>query len=254
MKKFMTAAAAVILLAGCGSSTGTAEPAATETPEATTEAAPKEEVQTVGEYTVYNSTGESITELYLYPTGSADKGENLAGDHGFKDAHAVGLTYDAGDKAADTALTLEFTTESGYNAKFETLHIETAPLTLLAADALTGATPLAFQASTAKYTIYNKTKENVTELYMYATGSSDKGENLIDGAKEPDGQQVIEYESVPEWLVKEDGSLSPITLEFTTESGYTASFTTLSYEVAPIQLISEDMVTGATKIKFGLPE
>ena len=89
---------------------------------------------------------------------------------------------------------------------------------------------------------------------MYATGSSDKGENLIDGAKEPDGQQVIEFESVPEWLVKEDGSLSPITLEFTTASGYTASFTTLSYEVAPIQLISEDMVTGATKIKFGLPE
>ena len=252
MKKFMTAAAAVILLAGCGSSTGTAEPAAAETP-AATEAA-KEEVQTVGEYTVYNATGESITELYLYPTGSADKGENHAGDHGFKDAHAVGLTYDAGDKAADTALTLEFTTESGYSAKFETLHIETAPLTLLAADALTGATPLAFQVSTAKYTIYNKTGETVTELYMYATGSSDKGKNLIDGAKEPDGQQVIEYESVPEWLVKEDGSVSAITLEFTTESGYNASFTTLSYEVAPIQLISEDMVTGATKIKFGLPD
>ena len=258
MKKIMTAAAALLLLAACGSSTGTAEPAAA-TPEATAEAAAteettKEEVQTVGEYTVYNSTGESITELYLYPTGSSDKGENLAGEHGFKDAHAVGLTYDAGDKAADTALTLEFTTESGYSAKFETLHIETAPLTLLAEDALTGATPLAFQASTAKYTIYNKTGETVTELYMYATGSSDKGENLIDGAKDPDGQQVIEYESVPEWLVKEDGSLSPITLEFTTESGYNASFTTLSYEVAPIQLISEDMVTGATKIKFGLPD
>ena len=102
--------------------------------------------------------------------------------------------------------------------------------------------------------IYIKTGEVVKELYMYPTGSSDKGANLIDGARNPDGEQTIEYTSVPENLIHEDGSIGRFTLEFTTESGYNAAFTTLSYEVAPIQLISADMVSGATKIKFGLPD
>ena len=249
MKQIVIMTGALLMLVGCGTATAAEEPAVTET---VTETA--QEVQTVGEYTVYNGTGETIKELYLYPTGS-DRGENLVtSDHGFGDAHAMGLTYDAGDKAADTSLTLEFVTAAGYTNKFETLHIETVPLTILAEDMMTGATPVAFQPTTAKYTIYNKTGEKVTELYLYATGSSDKGENLIDGAAEPDGEQVIEFDSVPEYLVKEDGSISPFTIEFTTESGYSASFTTLSYEVAPIQLISEDMVTGATKIKLGLPD
>lgn len=254
MKKFLTAAAAALLLAACG--TATSEPAPAETEETTTETAetPAEEVQTVGEYTIYNGLNETVTEVYLYPTGSADKGENLAGERGLTVAHALGTSYDAGDKAADTALTLEFVTESGYTAKFETLHIETVPITILAEDALTGATPIAFQSTTAKYTIYNKTGENVTDLYLYATGDSDKGDNYADGGMEPDAEVVVEFDAVPDYLKNEDGSLKRFTLEFTTESGYTGSFTTLSYEVAPVQLISADMVTGATQIKFGLPD
>ncbi|MBQ9326923.1 MAG: hypothetical protein IJ225_00105 [Solobacterium sp.] len=253
MKKLLAFVTAALLLAGCGtsSSESTAPAAAEPAVEETTEAA-AEDVQTVGEYTVYNATGESVSELYLYPVGS-DKGENLAGERGLSDAHAIGLTYDAGDKASETTLTLEFVTSSGYTAAFETLHIETVPITLLAEDALTGATPIAFQSTTAKYTIYNKTGETVTDLYLYATGSSDKGDNLIAEAAEPDGSQVIELDSVPAANVKDDGTLSPFTLEFTTESGYTGSFTTLSYEVAPIQLVSEDMLTGATQIQFGAP-
>ncbi len=255
MKKLAFLTAAAILLAGCGSSTDTSsvkEETATEETAATEET--KEEVQTVGYYTIYNETGEKVTELYLYAADSSDKGENLVGERGLGTAHATGLSYDAGDKASETTLCLEFTTENGYNAKFETLHIETAPITLIAEDAMTGATPIAFQTSTASYTIYNKTGEPVKELYLYVTGSSDKGENLIDGAKEPDGEQVIELESIPEELVKEDGTLSTFTIEFTTDSGYTGSFTTLNYENAPIQLISEEMLTGATQIKFGLPD
>ena len=40
-------------------------------------------------------------------------------------------------------------------------------------------------------------------------------------------------------------------LEFTTESGDTQSFDTLSYEVAPISLLSVDAAAGATPISFG---
>ena len=43
-------------------------------------------------------------------------------------------------------MTVSFRTEGGYEAQFPTLHIETAPITLLAQDALTGATPITFKA------------------------------------------------------------------------------------------------------------
>ena len=43
-------------------------------------------------------------------------------------------------------MTVSFKTESGYEATFPTLHIEEAPVTLLAADAMTGATPISFFA------------------------------------------------------------------------------------------------------------
>ena len=262
MKKAFALMCAAALLAGCSSSTASATAAATTAAAASTAAAEEsaaataEAVQTVGEYTLYNETGETVTELYLYPTGSSEKGDNLAGDHGFMNAHATKRTYDAGDAAADTKLTLEFTTESGYNASFTTLSIETAPITLLAEDALTGATPIAFQTTAADYTIYNETGENVTELYLYPTGSSDKGDNLIsgtDGAAVNGGYQEVTFDSVPEGLIGEDGKVGSFTLEFTTESGYNASFTTLSYEVAPIMLIAEDDMTGATPIQFGAP-
>lgn len=251
MKKALPFLLCAALFAGCSNgaaNTETEPETKEETKEETTE-----EVQTVGVYTIYNATGEGVTELYLYPTGAADKGENYAaGGHGFGDAHAKILEYDAAEDPS-ISLTLEFTTASGYTNKFETLHIETAPITLIAEDALTGSTPISFASSTANYTIYNTTGEEVTELYMYRTGSSDKGENLIDGAKENGGSQVISYDAVPEFLLDEEGNMGAFTLEFITASGYTGKFETLSYEVVPICLISADDVTGATQIKFGAP-
>ena len=96
------------------------------------------------EYTVYNSTGEKVTELYLYENGSSDKGENYAKD-GLADGASVVI-----DRTEDASViktisyTLEYTTESGRNASFTTLHFETVPINLLAEDAMTGATPLQF--------------------------------------------------------------------------------------------------------------
>ena len=76
--------------------------------------------------------------------GTEDKGENLVGEGLAADA-SIELTKSI-DKAIEAhgALTLSFKTESGYEAAFETLSIEEAPITLLAADAMTGATPISF--------------------------------------------------------------------------------------------------------------
>ena len=103
------------------------------------------------------------------------------------------------------------------------------------------------EVESAEYTVYNTTGENVTGLYLYAAGSEDKGENLAaDGLA--DGDSVV-------LTLPEDADKSAkYVLEFTTEDGVTKSFDTLSYEFAPISLLSADAAAGATPISFTAPE
>ena len=209
-----------------------------------------------GVYTVYNETGEKVTELYISDNVSGDKTENLAVDEendGLAAGEIIVLEYSipAGEDG-NHRLTLSFKTEGGYEAAFQTLSIEEAPVTLLAADAMTGATPIAFAAAqqTGTYTVYNKTGEKVTELYIFLTGAEDKGENLA-------GEEGLAADASAE-LTKSidkilDGSHA-LTLSFKTEGGYEAAFTTLSIEEAPITLLAADAMTGATPISFSKPE
>ena len=55
-------------------------------------------------------------------------------------------TVSAGEIEAGYSMTVSFKTEGGYEAQFATLHIEEAPVTLLAQDAMTGATAISFFA------------------------------------------------------------------------------------------------------------
>ena len=96
------------------------------------------------------------------------------------------------------------------------------------------------EVESAEYTVYNTTGENVTELYLYVAGSEDKG--LADG------------DSVVLTLPEDADKSAEYVLEFTTEGGDTQSFDTLSYEVAPISLLSVDAAAGATPISFTAPE
>ena len=99
------------------------------------------------EYTVYNTTGSTVTELYLYDAGSDEKGDNLAGENGLADGENIVITRDVeADKQSDVTYILEFTTEDGQTQSFETLHYEVAPISLLSVDAAAGATPIAFTA------------------------------------------------------------------------------------------------------------
>ena len=85
----------VLSLAGCAKNEEPVVDNSDETVEPTT---------ATGVYTVYNMTGASLTELYLYEVGSEDKGTNYAAD-GIKNQKRVVLTYEA---AEDTTLILEF--------------------------------------------------------------------------------------------------------------------------------------------------
>ncbi len=100
----------------------------------------------VGTYTVYNKTGETVTELVLTDNVTGNKTANLAGTGLAADAMSVITFALPGTEDGNHRLTLSFKTEGGYEAAFTTLSIETAPITLLAQDAMTGATAITFFA------------------------------------------------------------------------------------------------------------
>lgn len=111
-------------------------------PDAKSGATPLSFFAPVCTYTVHNVTGETVTELYITDNQTGEKSENYAGE-GLADGASVAIN---GTNKAGYAVTLSFKTESGYEAAFPTLHFETVPISLLSADALTGATPISFKA------------------------------------------------------------------------------------------------------------
>ena len=152
LKNAAVVAAALALAVGmtaCGSSSSSIAASSTASSvassvAASSEAASSEAAVEPAEYTVYNTTGSTVSELYLYVAGSEDKGENLAGE-GLADGENVVLTppEDADQSAKDV---LEFTTEDGTTQTFDTQNYEVAPISLLSADAAAGATPISFTA------------------------------------------------------------------------------------------------------------
>lgn len=145
MNKMIKAALAATMafgLVACSSSTTEEETTATSENEAVETSEAEEEASTTGVYKLVNKTGEEVTGLYVYVTDSDDKGDNYAETPLAADAD-VEVTYEA--ESADTVLTLEFTTASGYTGTFTTLSIEEATINLLAeADVESGATQIAF--------------------------------------------------------------------------------------------------------------
>ena len=151
LKNAAIVAAALALAVGmtaCGSSaSSTAASSVASSAAASSEAASSEAEAVSAEYTVYNTTGSTVTELYLYDAGSEEKGDNLASENGLADGESVVITRDEdADKQSDVNYVLEFTTEDGQTQSFETLHYEVAPISLLSVDAAAGATPIAFTA------------------------------------------------------------------------------------------------------------
>lgn len=158
MKKNYVVIAAMMLamsMSACGANstpeattaaaTETATEAGSEAAEETTAAAEAESEEAGSAvYTVKNTTGSKVTDLYLYEAGSKEKGENLAGE-GLADGETVTITRDEdADKQKEIKYTLEFTTEDGTTQHFDTLSYETVGIDLKSADAASGATPIAF--------------------------------------------------------------------------------------------------------------
>ena len=140
-------AAGAMALAACGKKEVTPAPASSAAVSAATSgnAASTAAVEATKTYTLVNAMDADVTELYVYKTGSAEKGDNLA-----TTAMKKGDTVDVDvtgfmDGENKTKYTIDFTAD-GKNYKFETLSVEDLPSTisLIGPDNTTGATPIRF--------------------------------------------------------------------------------------------------------------
>ena len=95
-----------------------------------------------------NQTGETVKEVSITINATGEKFV-MATD---VPADAVKVIVFSMDGALEghNALTFAFTTESGYEGSFATLSVETSPITMLSADAMTGATQISFFAPAAE--------------------------------------------------------------------------------------------------------
>ena len=212
----------------------------------------------IGTYTIYNKTGETVVEVKI--TDNVTGIENVfpaEGEGGsLLNDNMITMIVDVPtDGTGSHGLTLSFKTESGREESFPTLHVEEVAIDLLAADAMTGATPIAFreaeknETTTGEYTFYNKTGETVLFLNLIENVENGLAQWInFDPGFAPDTQKEFDF-SVP--AERKDTTL---TLQFVTESGKIGIFNTLKIEKAPITLLEVDAFSGATPISFTAPQ
>ncbi len=246
MKKFV----ALILVAAMMISCALAE---------TVEEAVDEMAVQIGVYDITNETGETVTFLSIADnvTGESES-VSYPEEEGIENGGNVVMSFAIpANEDGHHRLTFSFKTASGYEGAFTTLSIEETGITLLAADAMTGATPIAFtqarKTQDGYYLIRNATGLTVTELTLSdnVTGAtvSCVPENGLKNGEEMD----IGF-SIP---AEEDGS-HRLTLHYTiqnSENHFTGmSFATLSIEKATIELLNPDELSSATPIRFVVDE
>lgn len=207
-----------------------------------------------GVYTILNKTGEPVVEVKITDNVTGESNVFSAEDDVPLDGEGIVVLYFdiPATEDGEHRLTLSFRTESGREETFGTLSIEKVNIELLAADAMTGATPISFTMPKAdkvgKYTFYNMTGEVVKVL------------NLIDNDDGTVLRQVFQDGFAPnetyelDYIAPADRENVTLTLQFVTESGKIGIFNTLHIEEAPISLLNVDSVSGATPIAFKAPD
>lgn len=237
MKKLFALLAAMALLFSCAAF-AEEEPAPVKT----------------GVYTIFNKTGELVTEVKLTDNVTGETNDFFAEeDFNFSSDGIVVLYFDVPEAEADQhTLTLSYKTESGREEAFTTLKIEEATIELLAADAMTGATPIAFTMPEAKqegkYTLYNRTGETVKVVNLIDNEDGTVIRQVFQNGLEPNETYEVGY------IAPADRENVTLTLQFVTESGKIGIFSTLKIEEVPITLLDVDSVSGATPIEFKAPE
>ena len=237
-------------------------------------------------YTLQNATDNVVTELYVYPSAGSEKGENLAGD-GLVRGEQVYVTVTGYmlHTENETLYTVEFVS-NGQRYSHTTLHVEDLlhdkVVYLVGADGVSSATPLSFSVSnlpnsdesklmaeaivpapqdntpetrgevkaTRTYTLQNWMNETITELYVYPSAGSSKGENLAGDGLEKN--ETVRVTVTGYMLHTENETL--FTIEYTA-GGKSFAHRTVHVEDLlfdkNILLVGADGVSSATPVSFG---
>ena len=170
----------------------------------TTEAAETEAEKKLPEeaqYTIYNQTGEKVTEIKFTrnDTGKVALDEKS----GLADGASTVLKIKKDSTVTDkTSFTFSFTTEGGYTAEFKTLGFEVAPMTLIAEDAKSGATPFKFEApaegasTEAEKATEAEATEKVTEKATEAKATEKVTEKATEAAETEAATEAEEEKKV----------------------------------------------------------
>lgn len=102
----------------------------------------------MGHYWIKNATGGTVKDLTISHNAGSEK-SHMESEFTADAEIGIGFAIPA-DADKEHCLTVSFTLEDGTEQKFETLSIEDVTITLLAPDAMTGATPIAFSAYPAE--------------------------------------------------------------------------------------------------------
>ena len=210
-------------------------------------------VQT-GIYTIKNKTGEPVTELKITDNVTGESNDWAFDEKEAFDSDGLMILYFDIPEGEDGEhrLSLSFKTKGGREETFGTLSIEEVNIDLLATDAMTGATPIAFSKpvpeKTGTYTVYNRTGEVVNFINLIDNEDGAEIRTAFKDGFAPDETHTITY-SVPG-----DRENVTLTLQFVTESGKIGTFGTLNIEEVPITLLDVDSLSGATPISFSVPE
>ena len=185
-----------------------------------------------------NKTGEVQNLLYggeflgpdqiLYVTLYADENETKEDLE-----HRYTLTFSNGDE--DAVYT------------FTSLSFEDVLIDLLAADAMTGATPIKFNFKmfqVGNYKIINKT-DKVLETVAFTENVNPDQTTIVAPGLDPGMSGFVDFSIDPDHEASH-----ALTIEFTFDDGTKCSFGTLSIEEASLTL-TPDTITGATPFTFG---
>lgn len=285
--KSVCALLSVLVLLGCALPAAWADDA--HDPEALvweSEAETAGAVKATRTYLLQNAMDSVVTELYVYPSESAEKGENLAGD-GLVRGEQVYVTVTGYmlHTENETLYTVEFVAD-GQTYTHTTLHVEDLlndkVIYLVGLDGVTSATALSFSTSnlpdgddsvlraeaiapapqedtpetrgevkaTRTYTLRNAMEEPITELYVYPTESGKRGENLAGDGLEP-GEPV--RVTVTGYMLRTENE-TLYTIEYAVGKklyGHRSLHVEDLLFDTPIYLVGTDGTTSATFVSFG---
>ncbi len=202
-------------------------------------------------YQFRNLTGDDIVFLSLTDNKTGEEWQFITDGDALEKDQVLYLSFSEEGTETKEDLehryTLSFGTASDYTASFKTLSFEDVLIDLLAADAVTGATPIKFNPKmfqVGNYKVINNT-DQVLESVTITENADENNNSTVYPMLDPEMFCFVDFIIDPESEAER-----ALTIQFKFADGTECSYGSLSIEEASLTL-TPDTVTGATPFAFG---